>query len=299
MRIFQVDAFTRYRFTGNPATVVLDAQALDDVELRNLAREFAHAEVAFVSPPAGAGHDVRIRFFNARKEMPFVGHATVAAHAVLLEAGWRGLGVCRQQSGTGVVEVAAFLDPADVDAPATIEFRQSAAQLDAPLPFKMSLRVAEALGLPGARLHESLPARVARKGGARLLLPVADAQALDELLAQMDTVSAIGRELGVDGIFAFALQRGPHGASTESRMFCPALGIDEDPVSGNAHAMLAAYLFEVGLLDLAAGGFVGRQGRQIGRPGRVLVTIEVDGSRLRAVRIGGTAVIVSEGTLRR
>jgi trans-2,3-dihydro-3-hydroxyanthranilate isomerase len=85
--------------------------------------------------------------------------------------------------------------------------------------------------------------------------------------------------------------------STESRMFCPALGIPEDPVSGNAHAMLAAYLWDLGQFGKNSMTFIGRQGRQMKRPGQVNVKLEVDQGTLVAAHIGGTAVIVSEGTL--
>src|SRR5271165_4132250 len=107
MRIFQVDAFTRTRFTGNPATVLLDADGLDEATLKTIAREYAHAETAFVLAATAPDHDVRLRFFNARKESPFVGHATIAAHAVLLALDRRALGTLRQHSGTGIVEVRA------------------------------------------------------------------------------------------------------------------------------------------------------------------------------------------------
>ena len=86
MRIFQVDAFTSTRFGGNPATVVLDADGRSDAFMTSVAREFSHAEVAFVSAADASDHDVRVRFFNARKEAPFVGHATLAAHAVFSPA---------------------------------------------------------------------------------------------------------------------------------------------------------------------------------------------------------------------
>src|SRR6266436_6412191 len=110
LRIFQVDAFTATRFTGNPATVVLDADGQSDATLLAVAREFSHAEVAFVLAASGPDHDVRLRFFNARKEAPFVGHATVAAHAVLLALGRRGPGAYRQHSGTGIIEVTARVE---------------------------------------------------------------------------------------------------------------------------------------------------------------------------------------------
>jgi PhzF family phenazine biosynthesis protein len=105
LRIFQVDAFTATRFTGNPAIVLLDADGQNEATLFAVAREFSHAEVAFVFAANAPDHDVRLRFFNSRKEAPFVGHATVAAHAVLLALGRRTLGICRQHCGVGIVEV--------------------------------------------------------------------------------------------------------------------------------------------------------------------------------------------------
>jgi PhzF family phenazine biosynthesis protein len=297
LRIFQVDAFTATRFTGNPATVVLDADGQTDATLLAVAREFSQAEIAFVFAANGPDHDVRLRFFNAHKEAPFVGHATVAAHAVLLALGRRGAGACRQHSGTGIIVVTAHADPAAADPGAFVEFRQTAPELDPPLPFKTTLRVAEALRLPATQLHDIMPARVARKGGSRLLVPIADPRQLDVLAPNIDTLVSLGSELSADGFFVFALNRQLDEWSTESRMFCPALGIPEDPVSGNAHAMLAAYLWDLGQFGKNSTSFIGRQGRQMKRPGQVSVKLEVDQGSLVAAHIGGTAVIVSEGTL--
>jgi PhzF family phenazine biosynthesis protein len=297
LRIFQVDAFTSTRFTGNPATVVLDADGQSDATLLAVAREFCHAEVAFVFAANGPDHDVRLRFFNARKEAPFVGHATVAAHAVLLTLGRRGAGACRQHSGTGIIEVNAQVDQAAAGAQSLIEFRQAVPELDPPLPFKTTLRVAEALRLPATQLHEIMPARIAHKGSSRLLVPIADARQLDALAPNVDTLLSLGTELGTEGFFVFALDRNSDELSTESRMFCPALGIPEDPVSGNAHAMLAAYLWDLGQFGKNSTTFIGRQGRQMKRPGEVNVKLEIDQGALVAAHIGGAAVIVSEGTL--
>jgi PhzF family phenazine biosynthesis protein len=295
LRIFQVDAFTETLFTGNPATVVLDADGQSEATMRAIAREYAHAEVAFVCAAGGSDHDVRLRFFNARKEAPFVGHATIAAHAVLLALGRRQPGPMRQHSGTGIIEVRAH---ADGRVP-LIEFRQTVPELDNPLPFKTTLRVAEALRLPATELHEVMPARIARKGSTRLLVPIAQTQGLDALAPNFETLTELGNELGADGFFVFAVNRGSAAdeLSTESRMFCPALGIAEDPVSGNAHAMLASYLFELGQFGKHATGFTGHQGRHVQRPGRVGVKLEMEAGMLIATRIGGSAMIVSEGTL--
>ena len=223
-----------------------------------------------MSAASGTDHDLRVRFFNTRKEAPFVGHATIAAHAVLLALGRRDLGVVRQASGTGIVEVhAAAPDGAPPGGGPLIEFRQTLPELDNPLPFKTTLRVAEALRLPATSLDEVMPARIARKGSSRLLVPVATARALEVLAPNFDTLLSIGHELGTDGFFVFASNRGSstQGMRTESRMFCPALGIPEDPASGNAHAMLASYLFEIGQFGKHSAGFSAcRDATCIGRP---------------------------------
>jgi PhzF family phenazine biosynthesis protein len=297
LRIFQVDAFTATRFTGNPAIVVLDADGQNDATLQAVAREFPHAEVAFVFAADGADHDVRLRFFNARKESPFVGHATVAAHAVLLALGRRTEGVSRQHSGTGIVEVSAQTETRAAGTESVIEFRQTMPELDAPLPFKTTLRVAEALKLPATLLHEVMPARIARKGSSRLLVPIADHRILEKLAPNFETLLSLGSELGTDGFFLFAVNRESDEIWTESRMFCPALGIPEDPVSGNAHAMLAAYLWDLGQFGKKSTTFIGRQGYQMKRPGQVRVRLEIAQGSMIAAYIAGTAVIISEGTL--
>jgi PhzF family phenazine biosynthesis protein len=297
LRIFQVDTFTSTRFTGNPALVVLDADGQNEASLLSIAREFSHAEVAFVFAASAADHDVRLRFFNARKEAPFVGHATVAAHAVLLTLGRRTAGICRQHSGTGIIEVGAQVEQRAAGPETIIEFRQTVPELDAPLPFKTTLRVAEALKLPATQLHEVMPARIARKGSSRLLVPIADHRYLEQVSPNFDTLTSLGSELGAEGFFVFAVNRDSDEVWTESRMFCPALGIPEDPVSGNAHAMLAAYLWDLGQFGKKSTTFMGRQGYQMKRPGQVRVRLEIDKGTLIAVHIAGTAIIVSEGTL--
>jgi PhzF family phenazine biosynthesis protein len=297
LRIFQVDAFTATRFTGNPAIVVLDADGQNEATLSAVAREFSHAEVAFVFAADAADHDVRLRFFNSRKEAPFVGHATVAAHTVLLALGRRTLGICRQQCGVGIVEVSAQVEQRASGTESVIEFRQTAPELEAPLPFKATLRVAEALKLPATQLHDVMPARIARKGSSRLLVPIADHRHLEQLAPNFDTLLALGSELNTEGFFLFAVNRDSDEIWTESRMFCPALGIPEDPASGNAHAMLAAYLWDLGQFGKKSTTFIGRQGYQMKRPAQIRVRLEIDKGSMVAAHIAGTATIISEGTL--
>jgi PhzF family phenazine biosynthesis protein len=111
--------------------------------------------------------------------------------------------------------------------------------------------------------------------------------------ARLTTLSA---QLGAAGYFVFTLTPQAGNSLTDSRMFCPALGIPEDPVSGNAHGLLGAYLAHYGLLPKheSRAAFSGVQGHYMNRPGRVDVELEFREGKLDAVWIVGQAVSIFE-----
>lgn len=292
VHIFQVDAFTATQFSGNPAGVVLDAGQLSEAEMQAIARELNNGDTAFVLPASAADHDIGVRFFTPRKEAPFVGHATLAAHAVLAQSLPQALR--RQKGRTGIVEVQALPDGG-------FSIRQSAPPLGRTLASAELEQVLSLLGLAREQLDADCPARIAGTASTRLLLGVREAQALDAMQPQLAALGALSPQLGAQGYFVFTRSSRVQGCSTEARMFCPALGIDEDPVSGNAHAMLGVYLVEHALLraDGAVARFVGAQGMHVGRPGRVEVAVELDAAgKPAAAAIAGQAVVVFEAELR-
>jgi len=81
-RIYQIDAFTKKRFEGNPAGVVANADGLTDLQMQAIARELNNSETAFILSPTSSDHDVWVRFFTPTTEVPLCGHATIAAHYV-------------------------------------------------------------------------------------------------------------------------------------------------------------------------------------------------------------------------
>ena len=68
--VYQVDAFTKEKLSGNPAGVVLDARGLTDEEMRRIARELNNSETAFILPGKPGEYDVQVRFFTPAKEVP-------------------------------------------------------------------------------------------------------------------------------------------------------------------------------------------------------------------------------------
>jgi PhzF family phenazine biosynthesis protein len=299
VRVFQVDAFTTQRFCGNPAGVVLDAEHLSEQDMRALARELNTGDCAFVLPADGPDHDLRVRFFTPRAEAAFVGHATLAAHAVLaaLQLSPRP----RQRQQSGIVEVDTLSA-----SPPRIAIRQPPPPPARALGETELELVLEALGLQRADLDPRCPGAIAGQSGARVLLGVAQAGVLARARPDFARLSALSARIGAPGYFLFTLQPAQAGVFSEARMFCPALGIEEDPVSGNAHALLGAYLLQQELIRVSAPGasdapgiieFTGAQGHFVDRPGRVSVVLSLEQRQLRSVSIIGDAVIVFEASL--
>ncbi|HTW75344.1 MAG TPA: PhzF family phenazine biosynthesis isomerase [Steroidobacteraceae bacterium] len=296
VRLFQVDAFTARRFTGNPAGVLLDADALSLPQMRAIARELGAADCACVLRPDGADHDVRVRFLTPRGEAAFIGHATLAVHAVLATLGEPPRPRQKQQNGRVQVQVLAG------GALPRIAIHLPAPQLLGAPDARVLPPLLAALSLTAADLDPRCPPRLAGVSGTRLLLGVTDGAVLARVRADGARLAQLSPQIGAPGVFLFTLRPAVAGVHTEARMFCPALGIPEDPVSGNAHGLLGVYLLEHGLLDAgrfppAAAPpappleFSGAQGHHIDRPGTVTVVLHRAGAAVQSISIIGEAVI--------
>lgn len=294
IQIFQVDAFTDRLFTGNPAGVVLGGESLSDDEMLAIARELNNGDTAFVLPPEGPDHDVRVRFFTPRTESGFVGHATVATHFVLsrLPGAPRRL---RQRQKAGLVDV----EVRGEGAARRIAVRQSAPPLGRGLAERERLAVLDALALSSNDLDPRCEMRVVGGAGNRLLIGVRGPQQLKAMKPDFARLTTLSAQLGASGHFVFTLDPQVEGCLVQSRMFCPAMGIPEDPVSGNAHGLLGAYLLHHGLLPRDGDGaaFSGAQGHFVNRPGRVDVEVEFKDGALAGVWIIGNATMVFETTI--
>ena len=291
IQVHQVDAFTRQRFTGNPAGVVLNADVLEDSEMLAIARELNNADTAFILKPDGENNDLRVRFFTPRTEAGFVGHATVAAHYVLSrrrDTNERQ----RQKSKAGIVEI----DVRGTDEDRRIAIRQPAPPLGRELNERERLAVLDSLALATDDLDLRCPLRIVGSSSTRLMVAVRGSDQLKHLKPDPARLTTLSAQLGAAGYFVFTLKPPSGDSLTDSRMFCPALGIPEDPVSGNAHGLLGAYLSHYGMLPNhdSRAAFSGLQGHYVNRPGRVDVELEFRDGKLDAVWIVGQAVSIFE-----
>jgi PhzF family phenazine biosynthesis protein len=262
LRLVQVDAFADRPFTGNPAAVVpLEAWLADDL-LQAIAEENNLSETAFTVPAADGEADYELRWFTPTTEVALCGHATLASGFVLIEGDeirfrTRKAGILTVGRGEG--------GSLSLDLPVTLVERADDPAL------------LEALGTPDGEIFHSCSGAEATS-----IILLADEAAVRACAPDMRALRGIDRMAIVT---ALADPGGDH--DVVSRVFVPAWGVEEDPVTGSAHAALAPF-------------WAGRLGRnrftafQASRRGG---TVECRLADDRAI-LGGRCVTVIEGVLR-
>jgi predicted PhzF superfamily epimerase YddE/YHI9 len=258
-----VDAFTSTPFGGNPAGVVILDGPGDDGWMAAVAAEVRASETAFVHRD---GSGWALRWFTPAVEVDLCGHATLATAHTL----WRGgLGdpELRFSTRSGTLRATR----GDAEGTVVLDLPSWPIERTGPTPDTLTSAMA---GVP----HRYL----GRTGGAQPndLAEVADEATLRALEPDLTAVLA----LGAAGLIVTA--PGDDGTDLVSRYFAPAVGVDEDPVTGSAHSTLGPlWADRLGRDRLTA--------RQVSPRGGAL-TLHVRGDR---VEVGGHAVTVVEGTI--
>ncbi|CAM5377311.1 PhzF family phenazine biosynthesis protein [Streptomyces narbonensis] len=222
MRIRIVDAFTDQPFSGNPAGVLLLDSFPEDAWLQKVAAEVNLSETAFAHPlPAGGEADWALRWFTPTTEVDMCGHATLATAHVLHTTGTAS-GTVRFATRSGVLSATAA-----ADGTITMDFPTSTL---APLPVPDGLE--KALGTEVVAVHDT----AAHVGD--LVVEVRDEATVRALAPDFAALKGLSSR----GVIATAAAEDPdRGYDFVSRGFFPAVGIDEDPVTGSAHTALAPY----------------------------------------------------------
>ena len=259
IRIVQVDAFTSRPFAGNPAAVCVLREFAAESWMRDVAREMNLSETAFLVREDGG---FRLRWFTPAVEVELCGHATLASAHVLWEDGHLPAGgQARFQTRSGLLMADRRGEWIEMDFPV-----KAAAPADPPAGLWAALG---AKALHVARNQFDYVVEMESEEAVRGMTP--DFGALGKLEARGIIVTARASSAGFDFV---------------SRFFGPAVGVDEDPVTGSAHCALAPYWGE----RLGKQAMVGYQASA--RGGVVKVTL-----RGERVLIGGQAVTVMRGEL--
>ncbi|MGF1567115.1 MAG: PhzF family phenazine biosynthesis protein [Nodosilinea sp.] len=256
--LLQVDAFTDRPFGGNPAAVCVLPEAQPEGWMQKVAQEMNLSETAFFYPEA---EGYRLRWFTPATEVDLCGHATLATGHVLWTEGYLAADqAARFHTRSGLLTARRLGDWIELNFPA------NPAQ-----PIAVPDGLVAALGVtPGAVAENSLG----------YLVEVESADIVRNLQPDFAAIKA----LPVHGVTVTSRGTAPY--DFVSRFFAPALGIDEDPVTGAAHCGLSPYWRErLGKRECLAYQASARGG---------VVKVRDEGDR---VRLSGQAVTVLRGEL--
>ena len=283
-QVYHVDAFTSVPFRGNSAGVVLHADGLSEAQMQLIARELRHSETAFLLTSNDS--DVHIRYFTPTVEVPICGHATVAAHYVRANVLGLGNTTVWQASlaGRHRVNIEAIGDDY------RISLEQGIPGFEPPLQGAVRTAIIRALHLSEDDMLPGLPIQVATTGHSKVMIPLKPEVDLDALSPDLQALATISQQIGCNGFFPFQIRNGEN--ATDGRMFSPAIGIVEDPVTGNANGPMGAWHHRLMAHDGKTLRVQGHQGRALGRDGIVDVTVAIRDNQPEKVTITGSAVIL-------
>jgi PhzF family phenazine biosynthesis protein len=270
--IYQIDAFTKEACKGNPAAVCIVEEELPEAVMRVIAAEMNLSETAFVQRLQADGSSATavysIRWFTPKMEMPLCGHATLAASKVIFDCiGFKGEKIVFK-SMSGELESRRHEKGFTLDFPAD--------ELVEPGPASDLL---EAMGI---RRYKEI---IYGKNTNKLVIRLHSEKEIRDLMPNFERMKLVKACFPVKGVGVTAEGEGIY--DIVSRYFNPWAGVDEDPVTGSVHTVLAPYWSQLlGKKELRA-----LQASQ--RSGEILIRI-AGGGRLEFI---GDAVVVLQGEI--
>jgi PhzF family phenazine biosynthesis protein len=287
--VFQVDAFTTELFSGNPAGVVLNADDLSERQMLSIARELNNSETAFIINRGSTDYDIEVRFFTPTREVPICGHATISAHYVYAKENGLGECVILQLTKAGILPV----EIQKIEDDLRIVMTQGRIEFGSVLGDEGKNALMDGLGLLPGDIDASLPIQVMSTGHSKVMIPIRSKACLDSISVRPEILSGLSRTIGCNGFFVFTFDSQEEGVLVSGRMFAPAIGISEDPVTGNANGPLGAYLARYDRIEKRPDGFtfLAKQGEAIRRKGYVGVHVFCANDEPSLIKISGRAKI--------
>lgn len=291
MRFLQLDVFTQRAGGGNPLGVVFGANTWSGVQMQAFARWTNLVETTFVLPPSMPGASYQLRIFSPSKEIPFAGHPTIGSAHAVLETGFAGLngrGELVQQCAAGLLNIRA-------------DYVNGMRELYVAAPganiLKTGIDAHPTLSniLSGVKLGILPPAFV--DGGRRWW--VAELSSEAELRAWKPDHASIGvlaKDTESMGLCAFARSINKADYKLIVRAFPAGVGIVEDPASGAANGLLAAFIHAMEPNGALSAGYDVSQGREIGHHATLKIRFE-KATEPAVVWVGGQTHTVIDGRL--
>lgn len=290
LNILQIDSFTHEKFKGNPAGVVLNADGLDEAHMLQIARELNNSETAFLFSPDNTDCDAVIRYFTPKVEVPTCGHATIAA--LYAKALVESLEPCTFRLKTKIGVLPCEIQKYQEDY--KMVMTQGKFELGEPIEKEISWKILAALGLTISGCDERCPIQIASTGHSKVMIGIKSRQVLNSLAPDYHQLAHLSKLINCNGYYVFTFDSGDPQILVNGRMFAPAIGINEDPVTGNANGPLGGYLVKNKIVPVkgATFEFAACQGEAIGRKGIIHVRVDALDQEPQRIQISGEAVVV-------
>lgn len=288
--LYQIDAFTKEKLTGNPAGVITNADGLTDCEMQKIAKELNNSETAFILSSKREDYDVHVRFFTPSNEVPICGHATIAAHyARAIENGFETVRVY-QKTGAGILPVDIIKENDDY----FIVMTQGKIEFGNIIDGICRVQLIRALNIQDSDLDENIEIQIVSTGHSKVMIGVKSIKILNSLKPNYEELIQLSKTIECNGYYVFVIDPEATDILVHGRMFAPAIGINEDPVTGNANGPLGAFLVHHNLVkhDNTMFKFKAMQGEAINRPGIIEVKVKIEENEPVEVSVSGNAVIV-------
>ncbi|QXE20872.1 PhzF family isomerase [Clostridium sp. 001] len=287
--LYQIDSFTKEKFTGNPAGVITNADGLNDYEMQKITRELNNSETAFIFSSNSREYDAHIRFFTPTNEVPICGHATIAAHYA--RAVENGLDTSRvyHKTGAGILPVDIVKKNEDYK----IIMTQGKIEFGTIIDGMNKKELLAALNIKNSDLLENYKIEIVSTGHSKVMIGIKSIETLNALQPDYGALSKLSKVIKCNGYYVFTVGTQDNDILIHGRMFAPAIGINEDPVTGNANGPLGAYLVHHNLIhhNNSFFKFKAMQGEAITRPGIIEVEVKIEDKEPVEVKISGDAVI--------
>lgn len=210
--IYQVDAFTDVAFKGNPAGVMILDSPMEEQLMQKIANEMNLAETAFAYP---VNDGYNLRWFTPEKEVKLCGHATLATAHIMWQAGFIKSDKINFHTLSGILSAEKVGDHIQLNFPAIKGSNTNTKEL-----------VKAQLGVDLIGFAES--------DQGYMVIELKSSNEVKNFHPDSEKLLKIGD-------FVVIITARDKEYDFVSRVFAPAFGIDEDPVTGSAHCMLATY----------------------------------------------------------
>ncbi|PAX51393.1 PhzF family phenazine biosynthesis protein [Brunnivagina elsteri] len=299
LKYYIVDVFAEAKYTGNQLAVFTNASGLNQEQMQAIAREINYSETTFIISKQAMSDDkplrvyadkYDVRIFTPSQEIPFAGHPTLGTAYILQQ----------EIINQSIERVILNLKVGEI----TVNIDRSGSEpclwMQQKIPIFSKIfsveKIVEVLQLNIHEIDASYPIQEVSTGLPFIIVPVKALHSLKRIKVNLDKYNELIQYTDAKCLLVFCPETYHQENNLNVRVFCPYLGIPEDPATGSANGCLAAYLVEHSYFGRSKINLRVEQGYEINRPSLLLLKASKNPSNEAIeVSVGGKVIMVAKG----